>query len=171
VAVGGQVAPHGREDLGFLVLDVLVEHVAQPADRRVQLSERAWARADGRGHPARLAGCGTDGLVVIGQRSQVYGRPRGCGDHRPHDAVLVVKVRTDLGQQRRGVAADGVRPRRWHISRRDPAQAGGEPAQVLADGPVGHPHGNEVRLLPGIHPGCGWRCGGHIPSLGRPSGG
>ena len=118
VGLGRQVAPHGREDLLLFVGDVLLEHVAQFADRCAQSSGRARFRAEaghGLGGPAERR---VDRLMVVGQRGQVHGLPGGGGDHRPDDVVLAVLVGEDLGQQRRGVAADGARPGRAARPRR-----------------------------------------------------
>ena len=173
VSLGRHVAPHGGEDLLFFVGDVFLEHVAQVADRCAQSSGRARFRAEaghGLGDPAERR---VDRLMVVGQRGQVHGLPGGGGDHRPDDVVLAVLVGEDLGHERSGVAADGAGLGGRPVLGGDLAEAGGEPPQVLANRPVDYHDGGEVRLrlLRGSGPEREWRCGAHVPSLGRRAGG
>ena len=140
---------------------------------RAAQRECARLRAEGRQGLAGPAGRGLDRPVVIGQRGQVNGLPGGGGDHRPQNLVLVLVVGADLGEQRRGVAADGARLRGRCAAAGDLGQAGGEPPQVLAYRPVDHHHRSEVRLRlrRGLRPEREWPCACHIPSLGRGTGG
>ena len=153
---------------------MLIEHVAQLADRGAQLGPADGGRsAEGGQGPTGPELRRLDRLMVIGERCQVDALLGGGRDERPEDAGLVLMMGADLGEQRCRVAADRVRLSRRHAMARDLAEPPGKPRQVLADRAVHHDDGCEVGLGIGRSPGGKGegRCAWHAPSVRRRAGG